>query len=209
MKKLIFSIFILTSITVHAQQFRFGAFVAPQISFWKVEGDLYADNGTNFGYQLGLIIDQTLGSSERFAITSGLNLNAAPGGFVSASLLNPTDKEFHWKVNTLDIPITIRLRSDQINKTVLYAQYGVNLGFTLKTTVTNEDGNTGGSKGFGYEKVNPSLTMGVGIENELNDKMDLIVGAYFINGVKNMVIDDANDDNMFPQQVGVRVGVLF
>ena len=208
MKKIYILIFSFIAISANAQQFRYGAFLAPQISFWSVEGDLYANDGNNFGYQIGVMIDQTIGSKERFAISSGLNWNSAPGGFVSASLQNNTGKEWHWKVNTVDLPISVRLRSDQLNKTVLYAQYGVNIGFTIKSSATNEKGNDAG-QGFEYEKVNPSLAMGFGIENELNNNMTLIIGAYFINGVKNMIIDDANDDNMYPQQIGLKGGVFF
>jgi len=208
MKKIFFLLFSIITITTNAQQFRYGGFIAPQISFWSVEGDLYANNGNNFGYQIGLMVDQTIGSKERFSISSGLTWNSAPGGFVSASLQNNTGKEWHWKVNTLDLPISVRLRSDQLNKTVLYAQYGVNIGFTISTSVENEMGNDAGG-GFEYEKINPSLAMGFGIENELNNNMTLLIGAYFINGVKNMIIDDANDDNMYPQQIGLKGGILF
>ncbi|MBP9795950.1 MAG: outer membrane beta-barrel protein [Chitinophagales bacterium] len=208
MKKIFVVLFTFISLAANAQQFRYGGFIAPQISFWSVEGDLYANNGNGFGYQIGVMADQTIGSKERFAISTGLTWNAAPGGFVSASLQNNTGKEWHWKVNTLDIPISIRLRSDQLKKTVLYAQYGVNIGITMSTSIKNEKGNDG-SQGFEYEKINPSLAMGFGIENQINDKMTLLIGTYFINGVKNMIIDDANDDNMFPQQVGLKCGILF
>lgn len=57
--------------------------------------------------------------------------------------------------------------------------------------------------------MNTSLTMGAGIEYALNDNMDLMINAFFMNGTKNMLIDDANDDNMFPQQLGIRAGILF
>jgi hypothetical protein len=32
---------------------------------------------------------------------------------------------------------------------------------------------------------------------------------FFQNGTKNMIITNANDDNMFPQQLGLRAGILF
>lgn len=172
-----------------------------------MEGDLYANNGNGFGYQIGVMADQTIGSKERFAISTGLTWNAAPGGFVSASLQNNTGKEWHWKVNTLDIPISIRLRSDQLKKTVLYAQYGVNIGITMSTSIKMKRATM--VHRIRIRKINPSLAMGFGIENQINDKMTLLIGTYFINGVKNMIIDDANDDNMFPQQVGLKCGILF
>ena len=63
MKKIFVVLFTFISLAANAQQFRYGGFIAPQISFWSVEGDLYANNGNGFGYQIGVMADQTIGSN--------------------------------------------------------------------------------------------------------------------------------------------------
>jgi len=210
MKKIILLISIsAVCLSCYAQQFRYGAHVSPAIGWWRIEGDLYQSVGTKFGVQAGAIIDLTLGSSERFALTSGLNWNMAPGGFEEANpnTNNNAVKEWNFGVHSLDVPITVRLRSDQLNKSVLYVQYGITLGFTLASSITNEGGKQAGT-GFDYESMNPSLTMGAGIEQSLSEDKALIIGIFFQNGIRNVVIDNANDDNMFPQQVGLKAGIL-
>ena len=210
MKNFFVIIVCLISLTLNAQQFRYGAHISPAIGFWKIEGDLYIPTGTKFGLQTGLIVEQTLGKAERFAITSGLNINISKGGFRTANA-NPDNtnvKEWFFNTKSLDVPLTMRLRSDKLNKTILFVQYGVNLGFTLSNEITNDTGKQAGTA-FGYENLNTSLIMGAGIEYSITEKMSLLINAFFQNGIVNVLIDDANDDNMFPQQVGLRAGVLF
>ena len=193
----------------NAQQVRFGVNIAPAVNWWLVEGDLYITSGNNFAFQVGGMVDLTLGEKERFAIHSGLNFTSAPGSFEqNPNSLSFQGKAWDYKVKTLDLPILLRLRSDDLGKTVLFAQYGLTLGFTIADEITIRDGKGGGDS-FGYESLNTSLTMGAGIEYELNDNMDLMINAFFQNGTKNMLISDANDDNMFPQQLGIRAGILF
>lgn len=210
MKKLITLFFISATFAAHAQEFNIGASVTPSVGWWDIEGDLYESSGTKFGVQIGFIADQTLGSSERFAITSGLAFNMNPGGFQTANANpgNTSFKAWNFKVMSIDLPITFRLRSDQLNKTVLFVQYGANFGFTLAKNISLDGGQNGGGS-FDYESVNPSLAMGAGIEYALSDSKSLMLNAYFLNGLKNMVVDNANDDNMFPQQLGLKAGILF
>lgn len=193
----------------NAQQFRYGAFVAPGVNWWIVEGDLYISSGSNLSFQVGGMLDLTLGESERFALQSGLNFTSAPGAFEqNPESLSFQGKAWDYSIKTVDLPILLRLRSDELGKTVLFAQYGLTLGFTIADNIQFRDGKNGGDA-FDYEGMNTSLTMGAGIEYALNDNMDLMINAFFMNGTKNMLIDDANDDNMFPQQLGIRAGILF
>lgn len=209
MNKIFFLLLTLTTISLNAQQFRYGVNIAPQASWWIVDGDLYIYNGTKVGLQAGFMIDQTLGEKERFALSTGLNYNFAPGGFeTNPEGQNPDNpKEFNFKVMSLDLPLMVKLRSDQLNKTVLYAQYGLTLGFTLAKGLSGANGQT--VTGVDYEGMNMSLTMGVGGEVELASSKTLLIGTYFQNGIVNMLIDNAKDDDMYPQHVGLRVGMFF
>lgn len=212
MKRYITICFILISTALSAQQFRYGAGIAPSLSWFIVEGDNYITSGNSLGLQLGGIADLTIGSNERFAIQSGLNFTMAPAGYEqNPEVPSFSGKSWDFGVTTLDLPILLRLRSDELGKTVLFAQYGVTLGFTLSGKVTVNDGKAGGDD-FEYEGSNTSLTMGAGLEYNLSDDMGLMFNAFFQNGIKNMVINNLNPDNdsrYFPQQVGVRAAVLF
>jgi hypothetical protein len=195
-----------------AQQFRYGANVAPTVSFWLVEGDNYVADGTKIGFQVGGTIDLTLGESERFALQSGLNFTSAPGAFKdNPEGLASNGKAWDYSITTLDLPLLLRLRSDELGNTVLFAQYGLTLGFTMSEKITVNDGKNGGSS-FDYEGVNRSLTMGAGAEVSMDNDMTLVFTGFFMNGTKSMVVNTSNPNNdsrYFPQQIGLRGTLLF
>jgi hypothetical protein len=208
---ILFVAFSFFSLNSYAQEFRFGPTFTPVSSWWIVEGDLYVTSGNSVGFQVGATIDQTLGSSERFALVTGLNFNHAKLGFEEVTGGPDTvtsQKAWTFKINSLDLPLLLKLRSDELGNTVLFAQYGLTLGFKLTENVTVNDGKNGGSA-FEYLGLNSSLTMGVGIEQSIANDKDLVIGLHFQNGIRNTLISDANDDNMFTQQLGIRAALLF
>ncbi|HNV98551.1 MAG TPA: outer membrane beta-barrel protein [Chitinophagales bacterium] len=212
MKYTILGILIACASVVQAQSFRFGASVAPAVNFWIVEGDNYLPADNKFGFQLGGELDYAIGETGRFAIASGLRFTSVPGGFEQ----NPTSQSYagkYWdfKTTTLDLPIMVRLRSNEMGKSVIFLQYGVTMGFTLSSSVVLNDGK-GGGEDYEYQSSNTSLTMGAGLEYNMNDHMTLMFTTFFQNGVKNMVVYTKNDDSdsrYFPQQIGLRASVLF
>ena len=212
MKNILTIIFCSLAIAASAQQFRYGANVAPTVSFWLVEGDNYVPDGTKIGFQLGGTIDLTLGNNERFALQSGLNFTSAPGAFKdNPEGLASNGKAWDYSITTLDLPILLRLRSDELGKTVLFAQYGLTMGFTLTEKITVNDGKNGGSS-FDYEGSNRSLTMGAGAEVMMDNDMTLVFTGFFMNGTKSMVVNTSNPNNdsrYFPLQIGLRATVLF
>lgn len=206
----LFTVFFGTSL--FAQNLRYGAAVAPCASWWIVEGDNYISSGTSIGFQLGGVIDLTLGEQERFALQSGLHFTSAPGSYEqNPEVASFQGKSWDFSVTTLDLPVLMRLRSNVMGHTVVFVQYGVTLGFTLSDKVTVNNGKAGGDD-FIYAGSNTSLTMGTGMEYMLDDGKALVFSAFFQNGIKNMVINNLNPDNdsrYFPQQIGIRAGVLF
>lgn len=211
MKTMLIIVFVMIYTSNYAQEFRFGPTLTPVSSWWIVEGDLYVTSGSSLGFQVGATIDQTLGSSERFALVTGLNFNHVKLGFeeVTGGPDTVTSlKGWTFNINSLDLPILLKLRSDELGNTVLFAQYGLTLGFKLTENISVNDGKNGG-EAFEYLGMNSSLTMGAGIEQSIADDKVLVIGAHFQNGIRNTLISNANDDNMFTQQLGIRAALLF
>lgn len=212
MRKIFTILFCTLSLALSAQQFRYGASLAPTVSWWLVEGDNYISSGSKIGFQLGGTLDLTLGSKERFALQTGLNFTSAPGAYEDNPVgLNSNGKSWDFSVTTIDLPLQLRLRSDQLGKVVLFAQYGATFGFTLSSKITVNDGKSGGDN-FEYEGSNTSLTMGTGLEYAMSDDRSLVFTLFFMNGIKSMVVNTQNPDNdsrYYPQQVGLRGTFLF
>ena len=136
MKKIILSvaIFCMVISTVRAQEFRFGLTASPVFDWLRVEGDQSENIGTKFGFQYGLLFDQTIGSVERYAFSTGLIINYANSGITYIDTVGPVDITSEWDAKTqyIEIPLTVRLRTNEINYISYYGQFGVTPGVCIK-----------------------------------------------------------------------------
>ena len=222
MKKIILSTLFFCAIitTMHAQEFRFGLTASPVFDWTKVDGSLYEGEGTKAGFQYGLIFDQTIGSVERYAFSTGIIIN-----YVNASVSATdtfTDIKATWTARSqyIEIPLTVRLRTNEINYFSYYGQFGLTPGFCIKSrgdlaidnVTVYEDINLRESDNLTnaqYQLFNVSLTLGVGTEYSIAENTNLIAGIFFQNGFANILGDDVDDNNAYLKQLGIRLGVLF
>ncbi len=222
MKKIILSSLFFCAIltTLHAQEFRFGLTASPVFDWSKVDGGLYEGEGTKAGFQYGLLLDQTIGSVERYAFSTGVIINYANVGVSFTD--TATDIKATWTARTqyIEIPLTVRLRTNEINYFSYYGQFGLTPGFCIKSRgdlVINDvsiadDVNlreTDNLTGSQYQLFNISLTLGVGTEYSIAENTNLIAGIFFQNGFANFIDDDVDDNNAYLKQLGIRLGVLF
>lgn len=222
MKKIILSTLFFCAIlaTVQAQEFRFGLTASPVFDWARVDGGLYEGEGTKVGFQYGLIFDQTIGSVERYAFSTGIIINYANTGVSVTD--TATDITGTWSARSqyLEIPLTIRLRTNEINYFSYYGQFGLTPGFCIKSrgdlVVDNvtiaedvnlrEKDNLTGSQ---YQLFNVSLTLGIGAEYSIAENTNILAGIFFQNGFANFIDDDVDDNNAYLKQIGIRLGVLF
>ena len=224
MKKIILSvgIFCLVITTMRAQEFRFGLTASPVFDWLRVEGDKSENIGTKVGFQYGLLFDQTIGSVERYAFSTGLIINYANSGITySDSLLGvPFTTEWDAKTQYIEIPLTVRLRTNEINYISYYGQFGVTPGICIKARgdysvdgeVVYSDINfrdKDNESGIQYELFNVSLTLGAGLEYSMAENTSIMAGIFFQNGFANVIDDDIEDNSSTLKQFGIRLGVLF
>lgn len=221
-KIVIICTFILAAMpTVFAQQFRFGLTASPMFDWLSVDGTKSENDGTRIGFQYGLLFDQTIGNVQRYAFSSGLLINYANTSFNYTDTLPSLNTTF--RVQYIEIPVTIRLRTNEVNYVTYYGQFGVTPGFTIKgrgdftfdpgdsTHISIEDVNvlTSNPTGIKYNPINMNLTLGAGLEYGISENTAIIAGVFFQNGFTNVLNDDVDDDNSRLKQIGIRLGVLF
>jgi len=222
MKKIILSSLFFCAIltTLRAQEFRFGLTASPVFDWSKIDGGLYEGEGTKVGFQYGLIFDQTIGSIERYAFSTGIIINYVNVGVSVTDTF--TDIKTTWTARSqyIEIPLTVRLRTNEINYFSYYGQFGLTPGFCIKSRgdlVVNDvtlvdDVNLKESDnltGAQYQLFNVSLTLGVGAEYSIAENTNIIAGVFFQNGFANFIDDDVDDNNAYLKQLGIRLGVLF
>lgn len=201
-----------------AQQFRFGLTASPQFAFSKSNDQAVDQDGIKLGLEYGLLIDYSLDMNQRYAFHTGFihaltgtkivtNTFDSSGNIVSSSSQN-------LKFQYINIPLSMRLRTNEIGYITYWGQFGVTPGILVSSrydqsengtmTVTNE-------KLDGAVPVNLSLTLGGGIEYSLGGASSLLVGLQYNNGFTNVYNDKDNDDDdkLSFRNITLRIGFLF
>ncbi len=222
MKKIALIALFFSALTLHAQSptFRFGLTATPVFDWLRIEGDSYENGGTKFGFQYGLLFDQTIGNVERYAFSSGILINYVNASYSYATGVSlDSTSEIDLRVQYIEIPLTMRLRTNEVNYLTYYGQFGLTPGFRIKAradyfeegTALDEDLNftEENISGATYNLMNISLTLGAGAEYALTENTSIMGGIFWQNGFANVIDDDVEDNNAYLKQIGVRVGVLF
>lgn len=208
------------ALSARAQDFRFGLTASPVFDWTRVEGSLFEGTGTKVGFQYGLLFDKTIGSIERYAFSSGILINYASSGVSYTDTITDIKSSWNASVQYIEIPLTMRLRTNEVNYITYYGQFGLTPGICIKargnTVVDNvtilddvnlrDDANATLAT---YNLMNISLTLGAGAEYSLSENTSIMGGVFFQNGFANIIKDDVDDNGSTLKQIGIRLGVLF
>lgn len=195
-----------TLTTIDSKKFRFGVFVSPTMSWMrpttdKTDDGQYApeNNGSKIGFIYGLMAEYNF--AENYAIVTGLQVNMTGGkigstylGSESSSVVKAAD--FNYRLNYLEIPVGLKLRTDPISGFRFFGQLGLTTGFNIAKkatyTVNYVDGNGKAQTSTGEnEKIKGTLAIapmmftmniGAGAEYPINNKLAAYVGIFFNNG---------------------------
>ena len=206
--------------TVGAQEFRFGLTASPVFDWARVDGEQYENVGTKLGFQYGLLFDQTIGSVERYAFSTGILINYVNVGVDSIDENNVLTTEWTVRSQYIEIPLTIRLRTNEVNYFSYYGQFGLTPGICIKSRGDKSIGDIASYEDINLrdkdnvtniqtQLFNVSLTLGIGAEYSIAENTNIIGGIFFQNGFANIIDDYVDDNSAFLKQLGIRVGVLF
>ncbi|MFN0275306.1 MAG: porin family protein [Chitinophagales bacterium] len=235
MKKIVICLlfFIATAPALFAQEFRFGLTASPVFSWLKIDGDNFQNDGSRIGFQYGLLFDQTIGSVERYAFSTGLIIDITGGQYTYTDTLTytvdsiltttPVDKSVVARVQYIEIPLSIKLRTNEVNYVTYYGQFGVVPGINIKArgdisvdpdplTQSVEDINLkedGTLDDITYNALDLSLVVGAGLEYSMSENTAIVAGLFFKNGFSGVISDKFDDNAMKLKQIGIRLGVLF
>lgn len=214
-----------------ADDFRLGFYVAPGFD-WMNAGntEINTDGGGSVGF--GLIADIYL--AENFIIGSGINCQYASGdvtvdGLADTIILtNVGRRTGEYKLGYIDIPITIKLMTNDVGYMRYFGQLGISTGFPLlrtRYTLTEDDGTIvegkkenekmDGSAQF----VNLSLAAAVGAEYALTENTSVYAALWLNNGFTSVLrnkafndyhpLDDTSDNKVSLGTLSLRLGVIF
>jgi opacity protein-like surface antigen len=220
LKFLILSLFI-ASLNVKAQEsdendfktFRFGLALQPNLSWMKVESKEFESDGVSGKFSYGLVAEFAF--SQNYCIATGLQILTTGGRinyktpvyFQEDGKIDLTGGNFligkrTYGTQYLNIPISLKMRTNEIGYMTYFAQFGLDVGF--KTDAKGKDTGTdnvkvtipaptaGNSKTV--HNINSdinffrmALNIGGGAEYNISGNTSLVFGINYSNGFVNVL----------------------
>jgi len=204
--------------------------VDPNVAWLKPDNNDITAGGMKLNFGYGISIDKMF--TDNYAFGTGLQIFNAGGKLsylsqeIATAKVNTTntynsiaEKSRVYKLKYLEVPLTLRLRTNEIGYITYWVQVGVGLGFNIKARSNDEIDhkiiNTGtedspvwteagdvvidnvGSEAFENVDINKevrlfrtSLIAGGGIEYNLSGDVSLVTGVIFNNAFSNVLRGD-------------------
>lgn len=167
---------------VYDNNFRFGVFVAPNISWLKPTANksddklyLVSSQGNKLGYSWGLMIDYPF--AENYGFSTGFQITSTGGKILATENLNTTQPntinrvksaDFDYRLQFLELPFALKLRSDELSSGIhVFGQMGLSLGINL-------------SKKASYDVVYTDTMAGQIVEKSVSERNEKIFGSLSI-----------------------------
>lgn len=176
----------------HNRPFRIGFTASPSVSWFMPETRDFISEGRRIGFSYGLIGDFRLG--DFYAISTGLNISHFGGklSFDDRKLQQITTVERTYKLQYLELPVTIKLSTAEIGYFTYYGRFGfapgVNLSakaddsFVVGNAYTEEVDIKGQTP-----LLRAALIIGLGMEYSLGGRVSLFGGLTYNNGFTNNI----------------------
>lgn len=203
--------------------FHFGMKICPNMAWLKSDTKGLESDGSVTRFSYGLITEFRI--AENYAFATGIDISYRGGKLKEENNTDTstTVDESTLKLQYIELPLTLKLKTNEIGHLRYYLQVGVAPGFNLraradgKTTTqvrTTGSNPTNTTKEFedqdvqdDINSINVSMVIGAGIEYNLSGSTNFFGGIVFNNGFTD--ISDSKDDKYVSNFLGLNLGVLF
>ncbi len=201
--------------------FRFGMHISPNLSWFRAETRGYDNRGASPGFSYGLIVDYEF--ARNYVVTSGLNI-LNTGGKMRYRYLHEgddTQKRRDYSLRYLEIPLGLKLRTEEMGFMTYYGKFGLGLGFNIRakaddriyrevnSTLQIDDEDISEETRF----IKAGLIIGGGLEYSLGGMTSLLAGITFHNGFANILDQDnpavATSPSAMNNYIEFTLGVMF
>jgi hypothetical protein len=218
MKKILLSIFAISLImnSLQAQDdraVRLAFAVQPSVAWLSPKDNLIESDGSRIGFAYGILTDLMIAGNPNYAFATGIMVNGQ-GGTISNdfyhdgvtesiagsdslidAFASSTEK---YKLQYIEVPLTLKLKTNEIGYLTYYGQFGLNLGFNISARQdieyqfeglepsAEEDINIGGQ----INPIRAALQIGGGVEYNISGNTHILAGLVWNNGLTNVFDQD-------------------
>lgn len=192
--------------------FRIGFSILPSVSSISPEGDNVTKLNNSLGFAYGVLADVNFGEGN-YAFATGLMINSL-GATLENNVYHDGDTsvttfgkvEEKYKLQYIQIPLTLKLKTNEIGYLSYFGQFGLDLGFNIRSKADYE-GTFDGTK-VSESDVNVSdftqplrvaLNVGAGAEYNISGDTYLVGALVWNNGLTNLFSEpvyEASDDDL-------------
>jgi hypothetical protein len=218
MKKICLLTALFISLNLAGQNFRFGVNLDPVISWFSPDSKPIEKDGAKLGFNGGLILETNFQKNYIFA--TGINLTYMGGNLLYEDSTNIHTEEgetvsisanttVEYSLQYISIPLSLKMKSNQIGYINYYAQLGLTPQFNIKARAKSEGAVLDRDNVMDEINLfNLSYFIGGGIEYSLGGTTALNIGIFFNNGFIDL-LDKNKDYKAAMNFVNLRLGVMF
>ncbi|HKL40740.1 MAG TPA: outer membrane beta-barrel protein, partial [Cryomorphaceae bacterium] len=197
-----------TGTTQTDPKFRLGLSFSPVVSWFATSGDagLVDPDGARINIAFGLNTDFRIGDNSQYYFSTGLFLLNTGGTLThdyfrqnEDGTFSETERTSDFRVNYVNIPVTIMLRTQEIGYSRYFARVGFDAGVSTKSTYDYEDLRLSDEQTFNFEDEDASdltslfrfgLRVEGGFEYNVGGTTNLFFTAAYNHGLNNVFTDD-------------------
>ncbi len=219
MKRILLIIFSLGAIVTASAQttgVRFSVHVDPQSAWFNSDENDVDPDGSIMHINAGLNMDYFF--AENYAFVLGFGINNIGGKLLYAdstiflskgdSLLLEPGQSAKLNLQYIDIPIGLKLKTEEMGYATYFLQLGFNPMFRLNAKATSDDAS------FDKEDISESTILfnlgyhvGAGVEYKLGGSTALIGGVRWTGGLTD--VTDNDRANVKTNAISINLGILF
>jgi hypothetical protein len=215
------AIFAFLSLTViNGQNFRFGVFADPVISWFSTDTRETSNDGARAGFNFGFTFNKYF--SDNYSFSSGISIMNTGGRLYNADTIEVVFNNFTtevaagksvvYRIQYLSIPLGLKFESNQIGYVTFFADVGIDPKYAIggKIDIPSES-IKGESAENELRKLNLSYHILAGIGYSLGGKTEIVLGL----GFEHCFLDATKDLNLQPVDkisdniIKFRIGVNF
>ncbi len=205
---------------------RLGLHFTPTVGFAKSDKAAITNAGMRLGYNWGLVVDTKL--ADNYYFSTGINLVNSPIkiNFVdtlrdtsSTSTFSTDNVELKYKLQYLGIPLTLKMKTKEVNYMKYYGQIGFEPQFNIGKKINADKGRYAGKDYLApsemiYANFNDDISfirmafvVGGGVEYSLGGKTALVGGLTYNGGFSDINKDKGS--KITNNYVTLNLGILF
>ena len=218
------------------KKFRFGLKAAPSVSWLKPDTKEFKQEKAGLKFSYGLMTEFAL--AENYSFVTGLEVTTVGGGLTfpdsSYYMSDPADSLSVYFLNTrtydlkyVDLPILLKMKTNEIGYMTYFGQFGFNLSFRTKARA-DDTGTLKGSSNVEFSDIEiekdinllrVALNLGLGAEYNVTGNTSIIFGLSYSNGFTNALKKNSTTiknktgaplaQKAVSNYVSLNVGVLF